>query len=318
MMVAGLAAHAVQEDLLHGGKQQAGALGVVHVKGCAGGQDHHTGQDGEDGVEQGHDDGVLLQALLLVQVGAEGDVDAHGHGQGEEDLPRRRLQHVKEAAGAGEEAHVRLEHELVALQRTGLHGYKNDDADEDDAQRRHDGLAELLDAPLHAAHDDGHGADQEEGKEEDHALAAVQQPAEEAAALPGEAVRTEDLDQKAQAVAQDHAAQHRVEGQDEEGRNDRHPANEGILFAQGRIRAACAFAGLSAQSKLAQHPHDAHQGDQDEVEDEEGKAAGLAHFIGEGPEVAQANGRADGRHEEAEAAPPLTTFGCLHSEFLSP
>ena len=158
----------------------------------------------------------------------------------------------------------------------------------------------------------------EEGEEEDHALAAVQQPAEEAAALPGEAVRAEDLDQKAQAVTQDHAAQHRVEGQDEEGRNDRHPANEGILFAQGRIRAACAFAGLSAQSKLAQHPHDAHQGDQDEVEDEEGKAAGLAHFIGEGPEVAQANGRADGRHEEAEAAPPLTTFGCLHSEFLSP
>ena len=54
------------------------------------------------------------------------------------------------------------------------------------------------------------------------------------------------------------------------------------------------------------------------TEDEDGKAAGLAHFIGEGPEVAQANGRADGRHEEAEAAPPLTTFGCLHSEFLSP
>lgn len=61
-------------------------------------------------------------------------------------------------------------------------------------------------------------------------------------------------------------------------------------LGQGGIGAAGPLAGLAPQGKLAQHEHNAHQGHQDEVDNQEGKPAGLSHFIGKTPQIAQANG----------------------------
>lgn len=71
-------------------------------------------------------------------------------------------------------------------------------------------------------------------------------PAEEVAALAGETRRSRRSEPKAQAVPQDHAAQQGVEGQDQEGGDDRHVANEGVLFGQSGIGAAGPLAGFTA------------------------------------------------------------------------
>ena len=46
---------------------------------------------------------------------------------------------------------------------------------------------------------------------------------------------------------------------------------------------------------------------QKQVNDQERETAVRAHLIREAPEVAQSDGRADGRHQEAEIASPITT-----------
>lgn len=81
----------VREDLLHGGEQKSRAGGVRHVVGRAGGQDGHTGHDGDQSVAGGDYDGVLLQVLFLIEVGAVGYHTAHAEGKREEHLACRRL-----------------------------------------------------------------------------------------------------------------------------------------------------------------------------------------------------------------------------------
>ena len=49
------------------------------------------------------------------------------------------------------------------------------------------------------------------------------------------------------------------------------------------------LAGLTAQRQLAQHDDEAADDRQNEVDNEERKAAGGAHLIGEAPDVAQAD-----------------------------
>ena len=287
--VANHAAHAVQEDVLHGGEQQAGACAVVHTEGCAGRQDHHAGKQREQGVGEGDDQSILLNVLILGQIGAEGDVDAHGQRQGEEHLAGGNLQDVEEALGVGELGEVGLEHELVALDGAGLEGNEDDDADEDHAQCRHGHLAELFDAALNTAHNDDHGDQHSQSQEQDHGLGVIEQIAKEAGALTGEAVHTEDLNQEAHAVAQGHTGQHGVEAQDQEGAEGGHPADDLIFLAQLGV---CAHAqtGLTAQSELAHHQQSADENDQDQVDHQEGEAAGGAHLVGEAPQVAQTDG----------------------------
>ena len=79
-------AHAV-EHVLHGDEQQGGAAQVAGgVQGETAGDHAQTGHQGHQGIHHHDDDGVLLQVLLLIQIGAVGDHSRHTQGQGEEHL----------------------------------------------------------------------------------------------------------------------------------------------------------------------------------------------------------------------------------------
>src|SRR5699024_12266607 len=64
----------------------------------------------------------------------------------------------------------------------------------------------------------------------------------------------------------------------------------------------------SAQRQLADHDHEADEEHEQQVYHEEGEAAVGAHLVREAPQVAEADGRADRGHEEAEIAPPVSAF----------
>ena len=105
---------------------------------------------------------------------------------------------------------------------------------------------------------------------------------------------------------------------EQEGAEGCHPTQDLVLFAQLGVSADTG-AGLTAQSELAHHQSDTDSDHQDQVDHQEGEAAGGAHLVGEAPQVAQADGRADGGHEEAEGAAPLTTlFDFIHCVSFSP
>ena len=74
------AAHA-QEDVLHGVEQQAGTLVLLHAEGRAGRENSAGCHDGYQSITGRDYERVLLQVLLLIQVGAVGDYGAHAKRQ---------------------------------------------------------------------------------------------------------------------------------------------------------------------------------------------------------------------------------------------
>ena len=92
------------------------------------------------------------------------------------------------------------------------------------------------------------------------------------------------------------SAQNRVEAQDDEGGEHRQPAHPLKARGQGVVCADGALAGFPAHGQLGHHDAEANEDGQQQIDDQEREAAGLAHFIGEAPDVAQAHGRADGGH----------------------
>ena len=74
------------------------------------------------------------------------------------------------------------------------------------------------------------------------------------------------------------------------------------------------MAGLAADGQLAHHDDEAAAGRQNQVDDEEREAAVGAHLVGESPDVAQTDGRADRGHQESEIGSKAFSF--FHS-FLS-
>ena len=68
------------------------------------------------------------------------------------------------------------------------------------------------------------------------------------------------------------------------------------------------MAGLAADGQLAHHNDEAAQDRQDQIDDEEREAAGGTHLIGEAPDVAQADCRADRGHQEPEIGSKAFSF----------
>ena len=300
------------EHRLHRGEQQPGAGAVLHAEGGAGGHDGHAGHDGDERVRAADDERVALQVLLLAEVGAVGHHDAETDRQGEEHLPGGVFEHAAEADfRIAEHGEVGAEHELVALGRAGLAGDVEDDEHEQAEQRRHADVAELLDAALHTA---GHDEDVEqdiEHEKQDHAVRIRQEIAEKARALtrPGKLTPAEDGQEVADGVAQDDAAEHEVKAHDAKAAHDARVTEPGVLLRQAAVGAHGALAAAAAERELAEHDRHAHEHDEHEIQQQEHGAAALAHLIREAPDIAEANGRADRGHEEAEVAAPAAAFG---------
>ena len=311
------AAH-VGEHRLHRGEQQSGAGAVLHAEGGAGGHDGHAGHERDERVRAADDERVALQVLLLAEIGAVGHHDAEADRQREEHLPGGTLEHAAEAdVRIAEHGEVGAEHEPVALCRAGLARDVEDDEHEQAEQRRHADVAELFDAALHTA---GHDEDVEqdiEHEKQDHAVRIRQKIAEKARALagPGKLAPAEDGQKVAGGVAQDDAAEHEVKAHDAKAAHDARIAEPGVLLRQAAVGAHGALAAAAAERELAEHDRHTHEHDEHEIQQQEHGTAALAHFIREAPDVAEADGRADRGHEEAEVAAPAAAFGfdfCIH------
>ncbi len=290
------------EHVLKGDEQQLGtAEGGAGAVGChGGGNDGDARHDGNQSVREDHHHGVLHDVLLLFHVGAVGDGDAHGQGQGEEHLPAGGGQDGDETRSLLNEARLHRiageEHEFQALRRAGQGNGTDDDDDQHHKQGGHAHVVELLNAPGDAAPVDEIAEDHEQEGEHDAAERIGQHGAEQV--RPGFDLRTGES-QVAQVqghVLDAVAAQNRVEAQDDEGREHRQPAHPLEARGQGVVCADGALAGFPAHGQLAHHNAEAHEDGQQQIDDQEGEAAGLAHFVGEAPDVAQAHGGADGGH----------------------
>ena len=101
------------------------------------------------------------------------------------------------------------------------------------------------------------------------------------------------------------ASQHAVKSQDQHRRNPSEPAYYLIFFTQGFVSRDNAFAALPSQGQLGQHYNNAYEYNEGQVYYEKCNSAVVSHFVRKAPEVAQSHGRAYGRHEKAEPAPPL-------------
>ena len=303
------------EHILHGDEQQLGAAnGAVGIQSEAGGHNSQTCHQSDDGIANDDDESVLFQVLLLIQVGAIGDHGAHAQGQGEEHLTTGSGQNCEEVGcfinNTVLHSPAGNEHILQAVHSIRQSAGADDDDDEHEEQAGHTDGAELLDTAADAAHNNDHGQ-QHEDQTIDHGLKLVgQQVAEHIAA--GQAVvaeaGAEDI-----AHIQDHvldavAAQSAVETQDQEGGQNAQPAQPLELLAQDFVGAHGALAGLAAQSQLAQHDDEAAQRCQDQIDDEEGKAAAGTHLIGEAPDVAQADCRTNGCHQETKIGSKAFSF----------
>ena len=290
------------EHVLEGDEQQLWAAegGAGSVGRHGGGNDGDARHDGNQGVREDHHHGVLHNVLLLFHIGAVGDGDAHGQGQGEEHLPAGGSQHGDKAGRGLNEARLHRvageEHEFQALRRAGQGDGTDDDDDQHHEQGGHAHVVELLNAAGDAAPVDEVADDHEQEGEHDAAEGVGQHGAEQVCAgldlRPAEGQVAQVQGHVLNAVA----AQNRIEAQDDEGGEHRQPAHPLKARGQGVVGADGALAGFPAHGQLGHHDAEAHEDGQQQIDDQEREAAGLAHFIGEAPDVAQAHGGADGGH----------------------
>ena len=226
---------------------------------------------------------------------------------------------------------VRLEHlhgGVHTVQRAGA-----DDADQQShEQGRHTHGADLLDAAADAAENDKHSQHHEDQAIDNGLGGAGHESAEHRVAQRGAGrVRRRGGDgtgakARAEQVAyiEHHilnavAAQSAVEEQDEERGQDAHPAHPAELLAKGLICCHSALACLTTNGQLAHHDDESAANSQNEVNDEEREAAAGAHLIGEAPDVAQADRRADRGHQESEiGSKAFSFFHCFLSLQVSP
>ena len=303
---------------------QVGTVGDHGAHAQRQGEEHLTAGGGKHAEEVGNLGDVL----------DNGDaVDGGDHGAVHQSLGRRivtgarhiaRLEHVFQAVqraalnGLHDGAAVGLQNghfKLVAAQSQGAHDADN----QQDEQSGHTHGADLLDAAADAAHDDEQG-DEHENQAVDHGLKLVGQDAAEHVA----AAQTAGAEAGADEVAEVHgdvldavAAQSAVEGQDQEGGQDAQPAQPLELFAQCFVSAHGAVAGLTTQSQLAHHDDKAAACCQQQINEQKGKSAAGAHFIGEAPDVTQADRRTNSGHQESKiGSEPLSFFHCFLSLIL--
>ena len=303
------------KHVLHGDEQQLGAAdGALGIQGETGGHDSQAGHQGNEGIADDDDQSVLFNVLLLIQVGAVGDHDTHAQGQGEEHLTACVGQDRDDTGCLFDNAVLHSpagnEHVLQAIHSAGQGAGADDDDDQHEEQAGHTDGAELLDTAGHAAHNDDEGQ-QHEDEAVDHGLQLIGQHVAEHLAA-GQAVvaeaGAEDVAHVQNHVLHAVAAQGAIEAQDQERSDDAQPAQPLESLAQDLVRADHAAPGLAAQSQLAHHDHEAAQSRQDQVNDEECESAVSAHLIGEAPDVAKADCRTNGCHQESKCGSKAFSF----------
>lgn len=240
--------------------------------------------------------------------------------RGEEHLPAGAGKHGQQAGRLrhkpGLHSVSRHEHELQPLHSTGQGQGADDDDHQHDKQRGHTHVIELLNAAGNAAPVDKIAQGQKQrGKQ--HRSGRIGQHGGKQLPAGGQRFAAEGKVAEVQGHIFDTVtAQHRVKAHHRKGREQRQPADPPEFLRQGVIGAHGALSGLAAHGKLRGHDDKAHENCQQRIDRQIREAAGLAHFVGEAPDIAQANRRADGRHQEAQIAGPTGTF-CLHKRFLS-
>ena len=318
------AAHAA-EHVLHGDEQQLrAAQRAIGVQGEAAGDDAQAGHQGHQRIHGDDEDGIVLDVLLFIQIGAVGDHGTHAQGQGEEHLAAGGGKHRQEvgrllddAVGNGPAGD---EHVLQALRGAG-EGAGADDADQQGhEQGGHAHGADLLDTAADAAQHDEHGQGHEDQAVDDGLAGAGDEGAEHlgTGGRSGAEGGAEQVAHVQDGVLDAVAAQRAVEEQNEEGGQDAHPAHPPELLGQDAVGLHGTFAGLAADGQLAHHDDEAAQDRQNEVDDEERKTAGGAHLVGEAPDVAQADCRADRGHQETKIGSKAFSFFHVFSPYNFP
>jgi len=231
--------------------------------------------------------------LLLIQIGTVGDHGAHAQRQREEHLTTGGGKDFKEAGGFLNDTvgngPAGNEHVLQAVHSAGQ-GAGADDADQQcHEQAGHTNGADLLDTAADAAHNDDHGQGHEDQTVDNGLSRVAHEVAEDLGTTEavGAEAGVEQIAHVQDGVLDAVAAQRAVEEQDEERGQDTQPAHPAELLAEHLVSAHSALTGFTAQSQLAHHDDEAAQNRQDQIQDQEQRAAGRTHLIGEAPDVAQ-------------------------------
>ena len=305
----------VGKDVGQGNEDQAGAAGLVHTVGEAGREDDETGGDGHEGIQHHDAGGLAQQGVLLADVAAKDGHCANAKAQGEEGLIHGGHQRVDHAhlfhaleVGHEEEAQAFLcaGHEQAV---DGQHHHDHQQGDHHDLGHALKAVLQALGAYKdaqchHEHHPEGHhaGVCQHFGKLASH-LIGVQ-----ACQLTGGG-HVE--------IVQHPACHGGVEHHEQIAANEGEVAVDVPLLArlfQCLIGPHRAFAGSAAHCKLHGHDGQAQNDEEDQVEQHERAAAALTGNIRELPHVANADGTA--RRKQNEAHPGLQFFSFHDSKLL--
>ena len=302
----------VGEHVLQRDEQQAraaqGDLTGSHALGQAVGDGRRdngdTGHQRDERIGRDDDDGVLDKVLILAEVGAVGQDGAHGQRQGEEHLAAGGTENGDQVGRFIDEARAdRIagdKHELQAFRGIGEGQRTHDDDEQHHEQRRHTDFIELLNTAGDTALHDNHADDDEQDREDHAAKRGGQHRAEDLSAAHGNsAVSEAQLRHVQRDVLQAVAAEHGVEAHDQEGCDCGQPADPCELLADLLVGINRAELGLAADCKLGDHDNHTDKDREEQVHDQEGEAAALAHLVREAPDVSETDSGTNGSKQEA-------------------
>ena len=320
------------KNVLHGDEQQGrAAQRALGVQSETGGQHAQSGHERNQGVHADDQQTVLLDVLLTIQIGTIGDHGAHAQRQREEHLAAGGGKYL-EQIGCGFDNTIGNgpagnEHVLQAIHGA-LQRHGTDDADQQGhEQSGHTDGADLFDTAADAAKDDDHGQ-RHEDQTVDHAFSRIPYQGIEHAGTGrgtldrcGNCFRAEAC-VKQVAHVQNHvldavAAQRAVEEQDEERGGDTQPAHPLKLLGYNPVGFHSALTGFTTHGQFTDHNDESAGNAQKNVDQQEREAAIGTHLIGEAPDVAQADRRANSSHQESKiGSKAFSFFHCFLSLLL--
>ena len=259
----------------------------------------------------------LVQVRVVLGVGAVGDHDAHGYGDGIEQLAHGIHQDRQELA-EGKALQVRngVDQEALparagdargrvgAAQGQGVDGHDDDEHEED----RHQDFGIAFNALFDTVVDDEARSQDEEEEPEDRFPLARDEGAEVFAAGRRLRAAGQERPQVFQHPAADDAVVRQDQDRYEAGQKAR-PAEAVVQLGrrrQGTLAGAAAKGDFRRQQRVAEGRH------QQQVADQEKAAAVTGRQEGETPDVAQPDGTAGRRHHEPEGSGKTIAFVIIH------
>ena len=248
---------------------------------------------------------------MLVDVAAENGHGAHANGQGEEGLAHGRVGRLEEDIRAAEdlrEVRQQVEGHAVGRPRKGERAHH--EHPQDGEQGEHHGLGDAFHALLHPQRADEDGDDAHHRHPEDAFHRRGQHGVEDGRG--GLRVGPHELPGGELRHVGEHPTGHRgVEHHEQIAPGDAHPfvlvpvSARRLQHVEGPGDGAL---GAAAHGELHDHDGQSQDHQEDEVHDEEGRAAVLAGDVGEAPDVAEADGAAGGDEDEPQTTAESLTF----------